>query len=427
MDLGYLEGLIGALRELPHWLKRVLVYGLLLACVLSGLKAYQHLRSKISIEYDARGTQTYGGDLGGRGLELKLAETGSDKREVSAILKAIQKHGGQNRQFPGDSYELVRSTSEEFLHLTLVRGLKKIVVTPDEKGFSVSVSSVPVALIHLSAKGPIKGNLWISMQKQGVPTTLIQEFADIFQWSVDFLTETQDGDRFAMTWSERHSPDGRVWGRTIEAGVYDGRVAGRSLGIQFMDGYYDARGESLQSMFLKAPLSYRRISSYFSSSRYHPILKKRRPHHGIDYAAPYGTPVSAIGSGVVARKGYLGAIGNAVEVRHNGTYTTLYGHLKAFAKGIAHGVRVRQGQVLGYVGSTGLSTGPHLHFQFSQNGRPVNFMRIRTPRERSVPKAKMAEFAALRERRLREMGEFQTELTAKESAATAAHKKRQKT
>ncbi|MBI5242994.1 MAG: peptidoglycan DD-metalloendopeptidase family protein [Elusimicrobia bacterium] len=404
--LEYFGGLIEALKQLSGWLKRFALYGLIAAGILLAYKSYQRLLETSSIEFDARGLQVYSGDLGGRSLQDRLIETGSSKAEVAAILKAAAKAGGHTRTFPGDTYEIALSTADEFLHLTLLRGLKRIVVKPKNGGYSTALSSVPVSVTRKAVKGEIRGSLWLSMQSRGVPATAIQEFADIFQWSVDFLTETQDGDRFAMAWDERTSPDGRNWGRTIASGVYNGRTAGRNVGILFNDGYYDAKGESLQSMFLKAPLNYRRISSYFSSSRYHPILKKRRAHHGTDYSAPLGTPVSAVGGGVVVRADYSAGIGNAVAVRHSSSYTTLYGHLKGFAKGIRAGVHVRQGQVVGYVGSTGLSTGPHLHFQMSKNGQWANFLRIKTPRTRSVPAKQMPQFAAMRDKELKALGEY---------------------
>jgi murein DD-endopeptidase MepM/ murein hydrolase activator NlpD len=392
------------LNRVHPWLGRFVLYSLLALLVFAGHKQYQRLREATSIEHDADGVQTYAGDLGGRNLEVRLRETGASRKDVNGLLKAIAKYGGQSRAYPGDGYEITLSTGDEFLHLTILRGLKRIVVLPKGDGFEAKVFDVPIIQTRRDARGGVRSNLWLSMQSAGVPPTIIQEFADIFQWQVDFLTETHDGDRFAVAWVEKHSPDGRSWGRTVEAGVYDGRAAGRNVGVLFNDGYYDEKGKSLQSMFLKAPLSYRRISSYFSSSRYHPILRYRRPHNGTDYAAPYGTPVSTIGNGVVTRSGYRGGLGNAVEIRHASGYLTIYGHMKGFAKGIFPGAHVRQGQVIGYVGSTGISSGPHLHFQISKGGQWLDFLRIKTPRDRSVPAAKAPEFNALRDRYLQLFG-----------------------
>ncbi|HBT60399.1 MAG TPA: hypothetical protein DEB40_01470, partial [Elusimicrobia bacterium] len=341
----------------PIWVRRAAAYGLLAFAVFIGYAQYQRLRETASIENDSKGLQVYDGALGGRNLENRLIETGSTKKEVRGILKALSRHGGQGCAYKGDSYKIVRSGDDAFLHLTVIRGLKRIVVTPKtDGGFAGRADAIEVMTTRRHARGDIRGSLWLSMQSAGVPPPLIQEFADVFQWSVDFLTETHDGDRFAATWTESRSPDGRIWSRTVAGGIYEGKVVGRNVGVLYDDGYYDEKGTSLQRMFLKAPLSYRRISSSFSNSRYHPILRYRRPHHGTDYAAAYGTPVSAVGRGVVTYAGYRGGMGNAIEIRHGSGYSTIYGHLKGFAKGIRKGVHVRQGQVIAYVGSTGIST-----------------------------------------------------------------------
>ena len=145
-------------------------------------------------------------------------------------------------------------------------------------------------------------------------------------------------------------------------------------------GFFNEKGENLRKAFLKAPLNYRRISSTFSNSRLHPVFKYHRPHHGVDYAAPAGTPVSSIGDGVVIKKAYqANGAGYYLKIKHNDTYTTSYMHLKGYAKGIAEGVRVKQGQVIGYVGSTGASTGPHLDFRVFKNGTPVDPLKLESP------------------------------------------------
>jgi len=161
--------------------------------------------------------------------------------------------------------------------------------------------------------------------------------------------------------------------------------------------YYDAEGNSLQRVFLKSPLNYRRISSYFSRRRFHPILKIYRPHYGVDYAAPTGTPVVTIGDGRVVYAGWKGGLGRYVEIRHNNVYTSCYGHLSRFAKGIRRGARVRQGQVIGYVGATGLATGPHLDFRVKRFGSYVNPLTVDYPRAEPLPEDKKDEFFARRD------------------------------
>lgn len=161
-------------------------------------------------------------------------------------------------------------------------------------------------------------------------------------------------------------------------------------------GYYDDEGNALKRAFLKAPLSFRRISSGFSKGRFHPVLKRYRPHHGIDYAAPAGTPVSAVGDGTVAFSGYKGDYGKLVMIRHPNGYKTYYGHLSRIGKGISPGVKVGQGEVIGYVGSTGLATGPHLHYEMRVNGAPFNPLRLKVSSGEPIPKGLMAEFETVR-------------------------------
>jgi murein DD-endopeptidase MepM/ murein hydrolase activator NlpD len=157
-------------------------------------------------------------------------------------------------------------------------------------------------------------------------------------------------------------------------------------------GYFDGEGKSLRRAFLRSPLNYRRISSFFTEHRFHPILKIFRPHHGVDYAASYGTPIVTIGDGVVEYGGWKGGYGRFVSIRHNSTYTSTYGHLSGFGKGIVRGARVQQGQVIGYVGSSGLATGPHLDFRITRGGSFINPLRLNIPPVDPVPGAEMGTF-----------------------------------
>jgi murein DD-endopeptidase MepM/ murein hydrolase activator NlpD len=173
-----------------------------------------------------------------------------------------------------------------------------------------------------------------------------------------------------------------------------------AIGFEEPDGtmeYYDCDGNSVRRVFLKSPLNYRRISSYFTHRRFHPILKIYRPHYGVDYAAPIGTPVVAIGDGRVTHAGWNGGMGNFVEIRHNNIYTSCYGHLSRYGKGVRSGVRVTQGQVIGYVGSTGLSTGPHLDFRVKKYGSYVNPLTIDYPRGEPVGEERREAFFARRD------------------------------
>ena len=193
-----------------------------------------------------------------------------------------------------------------------------------------------------------------------------------------------------------------IWGARFEQG-------GKTYyAIPFVQddklGYWDEKGQSLRKNLLKAPLNYSRISSRFSSSRLHPVYRVRRPHYGVDYAAPSGTPVVAVGDGVVIAKGYSGGGGNTIKIKHNsGSLVSGYLHLKGYAKGIHKGARVRQGQLIGYVGATGVATGPHLDFRIWKNGTPIDPLKVPTEPAEPIREANRAEFEQIRDRIMAEL------------------------
>lgn len=310
-------------------------------------------------------------------LSSHLSAAGLPPAETAGISAALRKKLNLRRLSPSDEYGVVLSTSGALVNAYVLKGLSRYVVRPSGKGYELDVSSLSVTEETLRVKGSISSSLWESMSASGVPDGTILDFADIFSWSVDFLTEVREGDSYELVYEQRTAENGRSAGRRILAGVYDGKETGRKLAFRHGDGYYDEKGESLRSLFLRAPLQYRRISSYFSKARRHPILKIVRPHLGIDYAAPAGTPVSSVADGTVTFVGWKGGYGRYVEVRHALGYVTTYGHLSRYARGLKRGKRVKQGDVIAYVGSSGLSSGPHLDFRVRADGRYVNFLTIR--------------------------------------------------
>jgi murein DD-endopeptidase MepM/ murein hydrolase activator NlpD len=244
--------------------------------------------------------------------------------------------------------------------------------------------------------GSIRSSLWMAMQNAGLKSDMIIRFADLFSWDVDFFTETQPGDSFKLILEQLLCDDRAVGRPQLQAGEYNGKC-GRYYGFFYQDpagrkDYYLRNGECVRKGFLRTPLQFSRISSYFSTGRYHPILRIVRPHQGIDYSARSGTPVSAIGDGVVAQAGWSGGYGNLVEISHGSGYRSRYGHLSRFGKGIHAGVKVKQGQTIAYTGSTGLSTGPHLHFEVRVNGVPRNPLKIIPPRANPLPKQYLVAF-----------------------------------
>lgn len=236
--------------------------------------------------------------------------------------------------------------------------------------------------IQKATAGVISNSLWNTFVENNSTPTLALDLSDIFAWTIDFFG-IQNGDEYKVIYDELYVEDkfigiGHIhaasiihMGDTVSAFYYDDEE---------QQGYFDTKGESLRKAFLKAPLKFSRISSRFSNSRMHPVLKIRRPHRGVDYAAPIGTPVYSIGDGTIVKKAYQkGGGGNYLNIKHNSVYTSQYMHLNAYAKGIATGVRVKQGQLIGYVGKTGLASGPHLDFRIYKNGTPVDPLKVKAP------------------------------------------------
>ncbi len=240
-----------------------------------------------------------------------------------------------------------------------------------------------VNTIQQKITGKIESSLWNAMIDAGANPMLANDLSDIYAWSIDFFG-LQPGDSFSVVCDEQFVDTVSIGYGKIHAS-YFGHANTDFYAIPFTQGgvesYYDTEGNSLRKAFLKAPLKFSRISSGFSNSRLHPVLKIRRPHHGVDYAAPSGTPVYAIGDGKIikASHGYNRGGGNMIKIRHNGVYSTAYLHLKGFAKGIKVGEYVKQGDIIAYVGATGLATGPHLDFRFYKNGKAIDPLKVKAP------------------------------------------------
>ncbi|MGQ0702528.1 MAG: M23 family metallopeptidase [Gemmatimonadales bacterium] len=259
-------------------------------------------------------------------------------------------------------------------------------------------------------EGPIASSLYDALHAR-IPDQVLDaeqrvrlawDIADIYAWSVDFNVDIQPGDAFTVLVEREISDEGEVRaGRTLAADLL---VSGKRLQAFRFDlpddgaRYFDADGNSLRRAFLRAPVAFRRISSGFSRSRYHPILGRWRRHQGTDYAADRGTPVMAAGDGTVLRAGWQGGYGRMVELRHLNGITTRYGHLSGFASGVRAGTRIRQGEVIGYVGSTGLASGPHLHYEFRVHGVARDARRVNVGRGDPIPAVLRAQFAAERAR-----------------------------
>lgn len=257
-----------------------------------------------------------------------------------------------------------------------------------------------------TVSGVISSSLWNTMRDNGIDPMLALLLEDIYQWTIDFFA-IQKNDRFRVIYEELFVDSVSVGLGEVYAVQFD-HYGQENYAFRFFQDnrfdYFDDEGQSLRKAFLKAPLKFSRISSRFSNSRLHPVLRIRRPHHGVDYAAPKGTPVMSIGDGTVIERAYqAGGGGNYVKIKHNSVYSTVYMHLSGFGKGIVQGVRVKQGQVIGFVGSTGLSTGPHLDFRVFRNGSPVDPLKVEAPPVEPVKQENLTGFQMLRDSMMLEL------------------------
>ena len=265
-----------------------------------------------------------------------------------------------------------------------------------------------IRVIPRKVTAVITSSLWNSMLENDLDPMLAFELSEIYAWTIDFFG-LQVGDRFIVTFDEHYVDTtyiglGRIHGACFHHANHE------FYAIPFVqdgvESFYDQEGNSLRKAFLKAPLRYSRISSQYSHSRLHPILKIRRPHLGVDYAAPVGTPVLAIGDGKIIKTGYSKGNGNMVKIQHNSVYATAYLHLSRYGKGVKTGSYVMQGDIIGYVGNTGLSTGPHLDFRFYKNGYPVDPLKVEAPPVEPVKQANLAAYDSIRTLTIRSLDQL---------------------
>lgn len=264
----------------------------------------------------------------------------------------------------------------------------------------VTIGKYPVEWVSKSVRGKVESSLWNAMVSCNADPLLAVELSRIFGWTIDFFG-LQKEDEFRVLYKQE-SVEGQELSNFSIVGAVFVHADSAYYAIPFLqDGevlFFNEHGKSLEGAFLKAPLDFFRISSRFSNSRYHPVLKIYRAHHGVDYAAPVGTPVYAIGAGTVIAKGYQAkGGGNYLKIKHNGTYVTCYMHLSRFEKGIKVGSKVAQKEVIGYVGSTGLATGPHLDFRVYENGKPINPLTIKSQPKSPVKPENLSRFTILKD------------------------------
>lgn len=347
-------------------------------------------------------------------IYMALQESGLSNREVLSIVEKLNSVTDTRKLQNTDTYSISTTTGDQFAMLLLNKGLSHYYVADVGGQLVAGVSDTEVKTRVRSTAGKITGSLFQSMLKDGVTIPLIIDLTDAFSWNIDFNTETRNGDEFAAVWEEYYTQDGAITRQDLVAALYTGSVTGENYAFYYEDEFFDKTGKINKKMFLKSPISFRgvRISSRFNPSRLHPILRIRRPHLGIDYAAPTGTPVQTVADGVVTFVGNKGGFGKYVEIRHTNNYVTSYGHLSRYASKAQKGTKVKQGDTIGYVGSTGLATGPHLDFRIKENNKFVDFLKMknRSSALRSVPDSKRADFEEVKELYLEALNQARAEL-----------------
>lgn len=352
-------------------------------------------------------TTTSGVIRPGSSLVRALSAEGVPVTTVYRITRELDRVFDFRSARAGDDWRLVSDAAADVVHFHYsTADLVSYHVYRQGEGY-VAERREP-EILHTTARmaGVVSTSLYEAIRELGESPQLAGDFAEIFAWDVDFSRSVQRGDRFAILY-ERLYRRGRgddqeyVGPGMILAAHYEGQTGGHDAVYFESDeargGYYRPDGSAVQRQFLVAPLKYSRISSSFSHSRLHPILKITRPHHGIDYAAPAGTPIVAVAEGQVIYRGWSSGYGRLVKVRHSNGYVSYYAHMSRYADSLQAGDYVQQKQVIGYVGQTGLATGPHVCFRISKDGRFVNPATLKTPAGDPIPRERIPEFSLVRD------------------------------
>ncbi len=298
---------------------------------------------------------------------------------------------------PGETLLLELDQDDNLQRLQLVHNkIRSLEITPNQDSFSALELNRDVEIRSAHTSGTIQSSLYVAAKEAGLSENLIMELANIFGWDIDFALEIRAGDRFTVIYQEDYLDGEKLRDGPILAAEFVNR--GRSYqALRYEDetgraDYFTPEGRSMRKAFLRAPVDFRRISSRFTQERWHPVLGKKRPHMGVDYAAKVGTPIKAAGDGKIIHRGTKGGYGRTVIIQHGQRYTTLYAHLSRYNKKAKNGSRVKQGDTVGYVGKSGLATGPHLHYEFRVNGVHRNPLTVKLPAAEPIAKRYLEDF-----------------------------------
>lgn len=334
----------------------------------------------------------------GDSLSSLLGKYHVSANEIFELVLACKDLYNLDRMRQGNRYSIVinREKGELIRFEYTIDEERNLIAEQKDSGFESYIEKILYDIKTRQGKGKIESSLFETADEVGLSPQITLSMVDIFSWDIDFNADLRAGDTFSVIYEEKYlANDFARYGRILAALMAVQGEAHFAFFYKDKKGhldYYDIKGNSLRKVFLKSPLRYTRISSNFSRKRFHPILKIYKPHLGIDYAAPTGTPVQAIGDGKVLYVGRKKRYGKSVKIKHNNNYQSAYGHLSRYAKGIKKNQTVIQGQIIGYVGATGLATGPHLDFRLLYKGRFINPLKINFPAARPVLTEELPKF-----------------------------------
>ena len=317
-------------------------------------------------------------------------------RDLHDILNSSETAAAMKRLLPGQVVSLKMKGGELHALKIDVDLTRTLLVTKQAGTYISEIITTELETRVKQAEGVINGSLFLAGQAAGMSDKLIMQLIDVYVWDIDFRLDIRKGDSFKVIYEEKYKQGGKVADGPVLAAEFNNRDSKiRAARYERSAGradYYTMDGTNMRKAFLRNPLEFRRISSHFNLRRKHPVLNRIRAHKGVDYAAGTGTPVKVAGDGTIEFVGKKGGYGKTIIVKHGGKYSTLYAHLSRYKKGLKRAQPVKQGQVIGYVGKTGLATGPHLHYEFRVNNQHRNPLKVKLPNAENIPAAEMEQF-----------------------------------
>ena len=344
----------------------------------------------------------------GDSLSTLFQRVGLSARDVYRVTQATKKSNSLRTLFPGDTLDFVINAGQLQKVRLIKSPLQQIIITRQEQGpYKVETITRQPDIETLFIQGAISNSLFLDGQRAGLSQKKLMELTNIFGWDIDFALDIRVQDQFALIYEEKYLDDQFIGEGHILTAQFTNR--GKIFNaIRHSDGnYYSPKGYSMRKAFLRSPVDFFRISSKYNPNRKHPVLKTIRPHRGVDYAAATGTPIKASGDGKVIWRGTKGGYGRTIILQHAGIYTTLYAHMSKYNSKVKKGSRVKQGQIIGYIGSSGLVTGPHLHYEFRANGVHKNPLKVKFPNVKPLNKKQMKEFKPMANAILAQLQSYQ--------------------